>query len=190
MTTVLEKKIYELVTKSENFEIAFEIHEKFGGVKEQLIEDFWQFLLKRVKNSFEEMIIEYNEADDENSIWLTPKKNYKNRFQSYCIYFEESERIEIAIRIIDRLTNGKQKIVLERYDELIKSKDMHSFNIQPDNGNTWFYKDFDEDFKKIHGLRKILPENRNALIDEYIKSMQSFIDETIEEVDEIEKMLS
>lgn len=123
-------------------------------------------------------------------IYLTLKKDYKNRFQSYCFYFEELDLVGIAIVVSDKINKNKQRLLIDMYNELIISKDLLNFEIQDEIGDTWLYRCFDEDFNKIHGLRKILPGNLDILIDEYIKSMQSLIKDTLEEVDEIEKMLS
>lgn len=166
MTSEIEEKIYDLVTKNENFEFAFDIHSRFESIKERMIQEFWDLLIISFKKKFPNYKFSNEENNDFNfEIFISSIKN-----TSFYINFEE-ETYQYGFGI---LHNGTKKNIKEIEEKFINV--LNEYSYEPENKTSWFYENNEEEFESSFGLKKILPKNRTLLIEKYIKDFEKMIE--------------
>jgi hypothetical protein len=177
MATQIEDKTFELITKNENFEFAFDLHSRFDSIKERLIQDFWVQLVLKFKKEFHEFKFTDRQGVDQHAFMAI------KTFRKVQFYIEINETcFEYGIAISHNGTKRKIAELEERFIELFDD------NGNDDDENTYyFYENGEEDFTKLFGLKKILPENRSSLIDKYILDFKKLYDSKQNDLIEFEE---
>jgi hypothetical protein len=163
MTTIIEDKIYELVTKKENFEFALDIHTHFDSIKERLIEEFWDLLIlnfKTINSNFliTTTVINYFEISIKN-------------IPNILFYFNiDGNKFQYGFGVIHKGTKKTIEEINYKFEGIL---DLTEF--EKEEKTSWFYVEVEEKFNELFGLKKILPENRNILIDKYIQDFDKMV---------------
>jgi hypothetical protein len=172
MASVIDNKKFELITRTENFDFAFDIYENFEMIKERLVLEFWDLLLIRFKSEITNSKVTERQGTD-HAVDLTYKSLsnvtfylgiYDSQFQ-YGIWFAH---------------NGTKKKVQELEDLFKDRFEFYEYNEK--EKLSWFFESEDEDFDSLHGLKKLLPEHRNGLIDKYFEDFTKMYDSQIKAI--------
>ena len=171
-----QQAIFDFATKDENFEFTFEIGNNFELFRRKLINDFWDnvvFLLK-------EKSIELNG-------WIPWKENevvtggdtiagiYSNEY--YSENYDTSANISFFNWGDGRVLYGiffNQKVPGINYDKILEfaQKTIKSdWQIAPKSWWWPVYKYTGENFKTFLSLQKILPNQREALAEEFVNNL-------------------
>jgi|AntAceMinimDraft_15_1070371.scaffolds.fasta_scaffold08896_2 hypothetical protein len=164
MESIIDDKIYELSTKEENFELVYDINQRFESIKERLRKEFWASLLIYLKNNSTNLIIR-NEDD-----WLISLQDKKWNLFKINIEWGNDYVMNYGL-YIEELKYKKQTRQVYKY--LVKLDFLTDFNqdIYEDADGLCFYKYFSHDFTKLYSLKKLLPENRTDLFKELSQSL-------------------
>jgi len=166
MTSLIDDKLYDLITKTENFEFAFDIRDRFDTVIGRIYKEFWELLQK--------FLIDENKNYDikNTSQWefIFKQKNWKH----FTFYFEWKDDDNFNFGF------GFYNTIKTKFKE-INSK-LEDFEFEQDENGLWFQTTFEENFTKLSGLKKILPETRNEIfvklnseINEFYKKLEDII---------------
>jgi hypothetical protein len=160
MASEIDDKKFELITRTENFDFAYDIVENFQSIKERLVHEFWDLLLKRFRN-------ENPDCKIDDSLEQQVDIKYK-AFNDVTYYFSIiDDHFEYGIYFAN---NGSKKKIQE-----LESFFKESFNEDMNDEEqklSFFYDIEDEDLDSLYGLKKLLPANRDQLIEKYIKDYQ------------------
>ncbi len=162
MTSEIEEKIYDLVTKNENFEFAFDIHSRFESIKERLIQEFWDLLIISFKKKFPNYKFSNEENNDFNcdvSIKTIP---------NFTFYFLLDDNVYEYGFVFQHNGTKKQKNEAQDKFENILEECILDF----DDKSSLFYENGKEEFNNLFSLKKILPENKALLIEKYINDFE------------------
>ena len=166
MTTAIEDKMYELITKDENFNFAYDLSEHFESIKERLIKEFWDTLVLK----FRKELLDYKVKEDnayETHLDISSKSFTKVSF--YVGVYES--KLEYGISISH---NGTKKKFRELED--IFSDIFEGYDPEVHNKVSWFFEYGEEEFDSLFVLKKLLPENRDELINKYIHDFKKMIE--------------
>jgi len=176
-----KEEIIEYFTKKDNFISGYEIYQIFPEVKKAMVEQFWG----RVKVFLEELNVnsqwQINISNDifatysnisvrnNNNIWVAIEQLHSKAYYGIKIDFENK-----------KLNRDE----INRYATKIKAiADMKS--------TRWWlgWKYIGDDFNEIESLKKILPENRDNLAQEFAKFLFDFALEVKEDISIMSNML-
>jgi hypothetical protein len=163
MESIIDNKMYELITKSENFDFAWDINERFVTVKERLVEDFWNEIVLYFKRNLEDFKF-INE--ERHYIELKSKLHIKLEF---ILQIHENQ-------IVYGLTtkhNGTKKKKSEI--ESLFSDEFEDYTECDEGKSFYFYETEDENLTTLDGLKKILPEKRDKLIEMYFQDFKEML---------------
>jgi len=177
MASIIEDKTYELITKVENFDFAFDLYSRFDSIKERLIQDFWLRLVLKFKNEYKEFNFKERPGVEQHA-YMTLKSLSKVQF--YIGIYDSEFQIGIAIN-----HNGTKKKIQELEDRF---NDLFEEKWNDEKGKViWFFECKEEDFSTLFGLKKILPENRDNLIDKYLLDFKILFESKQNELTEFEE---
>lgn len=163
MVSIIENKMYDLITKSENFDFAWDINERFISVKERLVEDFWNEIIAYFKSNLDGFKME---NEEEQYVEFTSKSYIKLTF---ILQIHENQ-IVYGISINHNGTKRKKSE--------IESFFCDEFDSCTDGDNDkyfYFYETQTEDLTSLDGLKKILPEKRGKLIEMYFQDFKEML---------------
>ena len=163
MVSIIDNKMYDLITKSENFDFAWDINERFISVKERLVEEFWNEIIAYFKSNLEGFKIE---NEEEQYVEFKSKSYNKLSF-----YLQICENQIIYGLLIYHNGTKKKKSEIESY-----FSDKFESYIPYDNEKYFdFYETQTENLTTLDGLKKILPENRDKLIEMYFQDFKEML---------------
>jgi hypothetical protein len=181
MESIIDDKIYELSTKEENFELVYDINQRYESIIERLSEEFWASLLIYLKNNSANLVIR-NEGE-----WLISLQDKKwNLFKIY-IEWKDDDIINYGL-YIEELKYKKQ--IRQVYEYLTKLDFLTDFNPDVTDDGVCFDKEFSYDFTKLYGLKKLLPENRTDLFKEFSQSLNELHKQIETNLFEIEERIN
>lgn len=165
MTSDIEDRMYELITKVENFKFAYDINERFDSIKERIIQEFWETLFLKIKEEFPEG--NYTKFDlYEQAMGFS--------FQSYrdilFITGIENSKLYFGISVSHK---GTKKRMQEVKDQFVDLFEIYEYDDEYKSSD--FYNWANEDFDSHSGLNKILIDNRDVLIDKYTRDFKVVI---------------
>lgn len=175
MTSIIDDKLYELITKNENFEFAYDISQRFAEIETRLWKEFWA----NFKNKLNGLNSNFQFNDFESGFDFYIKKWKKSR---YYLAINESNRMEFGVEI-DFTGSKKQFQEIRNF----LSEEFENDEYIDNKANTLiYYINFNENFELIHNLKKILPENRDKLIEESVLIIERVVERIINEIDAFE----
>jgi len=171
MASIIDDKLFELVTKSENFEFAYDISERFESIKEHLRIEFWKEFQKKLKTEHPDFVIE-----EINSLYF----HFKNRRWSILTFY-------FSISEVDTMNYGigsTNKRIKSKFPELIDDlqNKLFDFEIESEYDGYWFYASCSDNLKSLQGLKRILPDNRDKIIAEYYNIFKKLLDDIKETI--------
>lgn len=181
MESIIDDKIYELSIKEENFELVYDINQRFESIKDRLYEEFWASLVVYLKNNSTNLVV--RNQDD----WLILLQDNKWNLSKLYIQWEEDEKIIFGLSIGD-LKYKKQIGVV--YESLMKKDFLTDFTPDIIDNSVDFYKEFNYDFSKLYGLKKLLPAYRTDLFQEFSNSINELHKQLDLSLIEIEENIS
>ncbi len=167
MNSIIDNKIFDLITKSENFEIAFDINERYADIVYRLDQEFWNLLLKKVKSNFK-----INVLSDTDRLWefeVIPKGWEK--FVMFFRWDDKEDKVYYGVGTDKLKTKKQQDMIHENLEELLVD-----FEVIKGNFEIWFKYPYGDDFEKLSGLKKILPETREKTVDRYYLIFTTFLE--------------
>lgn len=174
MRSAIDDKMYELIIKPENFKFAYDINERFDSIKERVIQEFWELLILRLKKEFPEFSFKYKQGYNQ---YLEISDTSFRDFTPFVEIAQEQFHYGVSFYY-----NGTQKKMRELEREFGSLFLENDYNLK--GKIAWFFNYSNEHFDTLSGLNKILPENKDLLIDQYIrefKTMVQSIEKTIAE---------
>jgi hypothetical protein len=180
------EEVFRYLTKEGNFETAFEICQYFPDIKETLIIDFWKLVETKLKeydkNSEWQIILSDNILQKESSLDIKKEKWYGLTIH----YGDLSSRLYYGI-YFDYNKRNKDRDKINAY--INESKKLtNRLKITPDNQwhLGWCYKEYN--FFEIKTLKRILPNNRDSLIEELAQFILKFAVDLKDEIDKINEI--
>ncbi len=177
-----EEEIFNYLTKKENFISAHEIYEKFPGIKEKLIKEFWY----EVKNSLDEKRkgtdwkVDFDHDEPEiklyfdKSIYVGFEGLYDKKPNYYLyVYYEKNKKLD--------------RVKINKYASNIKVIDEENWEKEKEGTHYWKY--LEDDFSNINTLKRILPENRKDFAEELAKLLLEFGKGLKEDILKMSKMI-
>lgn len=171
MASIIDNKLFELITKSENFEFAYDISERFENVKEQLRNEFWKGFQKKLKTEHPDFIIE------EINNWYFHFRNRKWSILSFYFSIYDVENMNYGIGSTNKRIKSKCP---ELVDDL-KNK-LLDFEVESEYDGYWFCSYCSDNIKSLQGLKRILPDNRDKIITEYYNNFKKLLDDLNETI--------
>jgi hypothetical protein len=177
MESIIDEKIYELSVKEDNFDLVFDINQRYDSIIERLQFDFWNELAEYMKIKSQEKV----EREDD---WLISLRNQKVKNLKIYVEWQNEESITYGV-LIDNLKNRKQTNLIfnSLTDFLI------DFDSKMEGKSVDFFKDFDYDFSKLHGLKKMIPVNRTKLFDDFFETIERLREQIQNHLPELEILL-
>jgi hypothetical protein len=179
MASVIEDKLFELVTKSENFDFSYDIYERFDSIKERMVLDFWNLLILKLKKEFQDLKL----LDRSGSNFHLDISHKSLKITTFYIGIYELQ-FQFGISITHNGTKKKVQELEDRFRDLFLE-----YEYNEKEKISWFFESEEEDFSTLFGLKKILPENREILLDNYFSDFKVMIDTKLEEILDFEKSL-
>ena len=161
MESIIDNKMYDLITKCENFDFAWDINERFVTVKERLVEDFWNEIVLYFKRNLEDFKF-FNE--DIQYIEFKSKQ-----YDKLIFFLQVSDGDTSYGYIINHNGTKKKKSEIISYFCDILLKDDSNDN------SLFFIETKDENLTTLNGLKKILPEKRDKLIELYFQDFKEML---------------
>jgi len=185
--TKYQEEFYKFVVDPENFDAICDMVDNFADVREKLIYDFWT----DVKIRCEELLTS-------NRGWKVYISEFDGPDPEITLYREEfytkdtHEECEFSISIGASSSVGiyglwfcPEPIIFNK-DKLLKIAKENKIIGWKYGSNFPYYKYFPEDFSELSSLKKIHPNNRNSLVQQYandlmdaIKDLEPFINKHI-----------
>ena len=162
MASEIDDKKFELITRTENFDFAYDIFENFQSIKERLVNEFWDLLLKRFKK-----VISNCKITDRSDTKLAVDVTYKSLKNVNFYIGIYSDQLQYGIWFKNK---GSKKNIHEL--ELFFKDSFDEYDPDEKKKNSYFFEVEDENLDSLYGLKKLLPANRDQLIEKYIKDYQ------------------
>jgi len=166
MNTTIDDKIYELATKPENFEFAWDINEKFDDIKERLQHDFLQLLYKKSK-SIDECLFIRGEK------WMFIIKHPNDSIIHSFFSFKGDNWIKIGIGIDSSNTDNVKAKFYEHFSDLFNKLGYNQIKVA--NMDCFQYGIID--INNLSNFKKILSNNREKTAEEFIDLYKVHYDE-------------
>lgn len=179
MNTKFDNEFYKFFIKKENFEYGYDIHKNFKPViLDRLYKEFWKILKHTIADNFKRKF-EINEYEEWGFYVCIKEWKYFKLFLGW------EEDIHISYSLVIETKNHK------KISKFIGANDLFSDLERIENSYYYRYdKDFDENFTELNSLIRLLPENRQELIDELIHYLEKFVSKYNKDVLILEKKLS
>lgn len=180
MGNIIDKEIFKLATESdENFEMIFDINQRYDEIVEKLEEEFWEEFKKISKEKFDYIKINEDESYDG---WFL--KFRLNSLKYFCFYFQWNTNNEMLFGlIVDDKKRLKIRTQINPVNEQLRKvlKDYEQGEVID------FFQKILYDFSKISDLKKLLQHNRKEFISEIIAKINILIKHTETELITLEK---
>lgn len=177
MISEIDNKMYELMTEEQNFEFAYYIHNNYESIKVRLKNEFLIELKSELMKDNNEIIVKKNEE-------YVDYYEICYKYKKVKFYFQlEDNNIQYGIVLEHNGTKKKIKeieFLFEKYLEL-------DYNSTQNDSKYWLYQIEEEDFNEFSSLKKLLPKNRDVLINKYCKNIIKLINEVFEEIIKFEE---
>ena len=170
----MENTIYLHSVKKENFEIFFEINQNYDSVIDQLSSEFWKTLEETIKKTSGKP---FTKLTNDNYCIDISIKGWKG-FYIYIQWITD-ETIHLGLynqnhRRLSADVNAISKLLTTEYKT--------DFN----DSNICIYKSINENFTKLSGLKRLLPETRQEFCTEIIDEVYDLFQRTNKAIKEIE----
>lgn len=175
MNSVIDNKLFDLITKIENFEFAYDISERFESIKQKLWDEFWNDLQSKLKNEHDDFTIE--KISDWEFIF------FQRKWKIFKFYFNlDSDYMQFGIG--SNNVNYKKLFpnINEKFQEILAA-----YENEITENELWYYLKCDDDVTKLQGLQRILPANREKIISEYYGLFKVMLDDIYETVKNFEE---
>lgn len=166
MASIIDDKIYNLISKSENFDFAHDIYERFDSIKERIIQEFWNNLILKLAAELRD--IKFTERNDQPFHFDLSIKSINGIKLFVGIY---DNQFQYGISITHK---GSKKNIQELEEYFQDAFDQYEYDDKIKT--SWFFEVGEEDFNTLSGLKKILPENRDVLIQKYLNDFNKMFD--------------
>lgn len=166
MASIIDDKMYNLISKSENFDFAFDLYERFDSIKERIIQEFWNNFISKL--AAERRDFKFTDRNDQPFHYDLSIKSIKGIKLFVGIY---DNQFQYGISITHK---GSKKRIQEL---MIYFQDaFDEYDYEDKIKTSWFFEVGEEDFNTLSGLKKILPENREVLIQKYLNDFNKMMD--------------
>ena len=194
MMSPYEEKMFDCLTREDNFLLATDIVRIFPDLRKNLIKQFWEEIMKKKLN---EKIKNKWEIKIRGNIGTDPSSDYflsiqLSQYPYVFVGFDSlSEKLRYGLWIYPHgyPPDNDKKDVLDR--EKIKTHVSEKIE-EPwnhvDENNLFYSKETDYDFENDHTLKKILPENRDGLAEKFCDIILEFAEKLEKDALEISKM--
>ncbi len=180
----IEDKVFDFLTKKDNFQSAFEIHQKFPQIKDKLIVEFWMRVGEEIKPLIDNAKWEFEL--DESNILHKYSGLYINITDIMGVGFGQlAGGTDYGIWIDDNDETLNRERILEYVRTLQGLEEWNQSDIWP------AYKLLNHDFSEIRTLVEIIPENRdgeNGTVKEFAKTLFDFAKQYEKEIRKMSKM--
>lgn len=176
----INDKIYNLITDIKNFELAFDINERFEEILNRIWKDFITSLQEALKIECKDF---KTERTQELEFVL-----YSKKWEIFKFYFNlhDTDFLEYGIGT----NNSKYKKSFSKIKKILQGQEVLSdFEFSQDKDEIWFSRMFDENLSKLSGLEKILPDTKPMLISEYTQTFANLVSLLNDKIIEVEKEL-
>ena len=181
--SVFDQKVFDFITKEENFESAFEIHQKMEDRKGQLIIKFWELVAIKMEHRPADKWKMFNNESEEIGIYLDEWMDSTGTI--FCVYFFDIfSKLKYGI-FIDEL-NKKRQFDNNKIDEYVYT---NIFLSNYEAEEELIFQETQYDFNDLNTLKQILPHNREKLANELVQTLFDFAEKAIEPIKEMSKMI-
>ena len=165
MNSVIDNKLFALITKSENFEFAYDISERFESIKQRLWDEFWNDFQKKLKFEHDDFNIET--ISDWEFIF------YQRKWKIFKFYFNlRGNSMEYGVGTNRKEYKNLFTLINNDFQEILSD-----LKVENKNNELWYFTKCDDNVTKLQGLKKILPENKAKIISEYYDLFRGLFDE-------------
>lgn len=184
--SLLEEKMYGFITQPDNWQLAREISEKMDYVKDRLLQEFWREVKERINGRLDskEWVVDMTDLYDTYSYIRVSHNSWENLF---FVAFEGLHR-DILIGIQRDLVSNK--VPNELHEQIANHLTSIEKNIN--QKSDWWpgYFFTGDDFRYFPTVGKILPSNRQALVDKYSNMLLDLKDKAKPIIDEAMKQIT
>ncbi|OFY91653.1 MAG: hypothetical protein A3K10_10950 [Bacteroidetes bacterium RIFCSPLOWO2_12_FULL_31_6] len=165
--SIFKDEMYKFITDEENFNLASEISELMPEVKERLINEFWDLVVKKltqldIKNEWD---INYEE-----NLFIDIYLKNKN-WDCYFSLFDLKKNLFYGVYIDEGLDKSKGYKLLANTDFTLNMKK------GSENSNWLYWKLQGENFNSSNTLKNIIPSKREDLVNIIATEYFDFINE-------------
>jgi hypothetical protein len=171
----MENEIYLHSVKKENFEVFFEINQNYQSVIDKLSKEFWKTLEEYLKDSKEQL---FTSITDENFCLYVKIKGWKD----FYVFIEWVTDSTINIGIYNEKQRSRKADIIA-FSELL----IPEYKVDNSQNKICVYKGINEDFTKLSGLKRLLPETKEEFCNEIIEDIRFLVRTTSNVIKEIEK---
>ena len=169
-----DEKVFDYLTRENNFTPAYEIYQLFPQVKARLIVEFWDLVQKHLKRN----------TDD--SDWVVKADDdYTSTYSKMGVHLEQDPAANIRV-IYEKLHGDTYYGVwINCKNESLNIRDWHNYvekeieklDSMSSANEYWLGRSsLDDDFNNIQTLKNILPGKRTKLAKVYAKELLDFAD--------------
>lgn len=180
----IEDKVFDFLTKKDNFQSAYEIHQKFPLIKDKLIVEFWMRVGEEVKSLIKNSKWEFE--FDASNILHKYSGLYINITNTMGVGFGKlAGETDYGIWIDDNDETLNRERILEYVRTLKGLEQWEQSDIWP------AYRILDHNFSEIRTLLEIIPENRdgeNGTAKEFSNTLFDFAKHYEKEIKKMSKM--
>lgn len=176
-------EIYDHITRSENFESAFEVYQIIPAVRKRLLVDFWDLVKSKIKEVEFSKNFEVEISDNIFERWSYLSLTYHTNL---AVTYETLDGNCYYGLWIKKDVGAPHKEVIDKYRK--------EFNILPQQFATneswigWTYVGYD--FNNIQSLNKIIPVQRESTAVEFAIRLTRLAEELFPHLLNIERIIS
>ena len=189
MSNQCDEKIFEYLTKEENFSTAYEVAQAFGKVKDGLIEEFWKrvegYLDDKKKDKKKHWDLRQEGAIT--SVWHAKLGFWFAEGDLRIIFEDLKGETYCGLWINDKTKKLDKEKISERSRQILG--EIKSLKRARGPTNWWLIKDYiGINFTEEEHLKKIFPHNRDNLALKLAKTLFDFAEEMDRHIIEMSKM--
>jgi hypothetical protein len=175
-----DEKLYDFLSKKENFEPYFDLHQQYEKVRKQMVDEFWDQVAQNIKANppqNTEWMVEVDPPGTGNRKLRMkhPVTAGSPDFKAGIIYEHLENYVYLGVWVNRWLlkNEGDIKQIFAEAGEVVKDKP----GWKAGSGGWWFviHRDTGEDFRQKETLVKITPEDRGV----FAKTMATEIVEAV-----------
>lgn len=182
MNSIIDDKIFELSTKKENFELVYDINQSYDTMIERLKNEFWQKLFHHLETNIANLVVKFHDED----FWTILLKDKSWNYLRLYIEWADDDKIYYGI-YTEGLRYKKVNLVKQNLADLEMLTD---FKPEITEDSVCYYSKYNYDFTKLSGLKRLLPETRIELFNEFSKSLENLYEKMNPKLLEIENMIT
>lgn len=185
--SLLEEKMYGFITQPDNWQVASVISDKMAYVKDRMLKEFWAEVKKNLENRLDlnewKILMSEDIYEAYSQLFIT-NASWDGLFK---ICFEELEEAAFlgvcrdfdSKKVPDSIHEQIQKELTSIYKEMV-----------PGTASWVGYFEANYNFADWSGLDKILPSNRQTLVDKYSNMLLDLKDKAKPIIDEAMKQIT